>query len=177
MQGAPERSGAPCFFCGRQAGLHPRGADDRRRDRRHPGGDRHPEFHEDAREGEDLRGQGEPRRDPDHRGSVFAEYNRYVGNQPYTPDRTSNPSGRLAWVADTRFSILGYAPDGKVFFSYGLAGVDMPTDNFTAQATSDLDGDGSIRSGTSPEEKKRCTTKAPISEWAPTATLRSPVGG
>jgi len=76
--------------------------------------------------------------------AFFAEYNRYVGNQPYTPDRTSNPSGRFAWVPGTRFSILGYAPDGNVYFSYGLEGVDLPTatENFTAHATSDLDGDG-----------------------------------
>ena len=74
--------------------------------------------------------------------AYFAEHDRYVGNQPFTPDRTVNPPGRFAWSDNTRFSILGYTPDGKVFFSYGLTGVDAPTDTFTAVATSDLDGDG-----------------------------------
>lgn len=74
--------------------------------------------------------------------AYFAEHDRYVGNQAYTPDRTANPPGRFPWSYDTRFTILGFAPDGRVFFSYALAGVDAPPDNYTAMATSDLDGDG-----------------------------------
>jgi type IV pilus assembly protein PilA len=74
--------------------------------------------------------------------AFFAEYNRFVGNQPYIPDRTLDPQGRLPWVVGTRFSILGYAPDGDVYFSYGLAGPDYPVAGFTAQATADLDADG-----------------------------------
>ncbi len=74
--------------------------------------------------------------------AYFSEYNRYVGNQPLTPDRTANPSGRFPWSPATRFSLLGFVPDGTVFFSYGLSGVDAPTDTFTALAVSDLDGDG-----------------------------------
>jgi type II secretory pathway pseudopilin PulG len=75
--------------------------------------------------------------------TYFAEYNHYVGNQAYTPDRTANPPGRFPWSHDTRFTILGFAPDGTLYFSYGLSGVDLPTDNFSAIARSDLDGDGS----------------------------------
>ena len=74
--------------------------------------------------------------------SFYAEYNTFVGNQPNIPDRTLDPQGRLPWVVGTRFSILGYAPDGDVFFSYGLAGPDYPAASFTAQATADLDADG-----------------------------------
>jgi len=74
--------------------------------------------------------------------AYYSEYDRYVGNQPYTPDRTANRPGRFPWANDTRFTILGFAPDGNVFFSYGLAGVDAPTDTFTAMARSDLDNDG-----------------------------------
>lgn len=74
--------------------------------------------------------------------AYFSEYDCYVGNQAYTPDRTANPPGRFAWSNDTRFTILGFAPDGKVFFSYALAGPDAPTDNFTAMARSDLDDNG-----------------------------------
>lgn len=74
--------------------------------------------------------------------AYYSEYSHYIGNQEYTPDRTADPPGRFPWAPGTRFSILGFAPDGSVYFSYGLAGVDTPADTFTAQATSDLDGDG-----------------------------------
>lgn len=74
--------------------------------------------------------------------AYYAEYNRFVGNQPYVPDRTLTPQARLPWVNGTRFSILGYAPDGDVFFSYGLSGPDYPATSFTAEATADLDADG-----------------------------------
>jgi type IV pilus assembly protein PilA len=74
--------------------------------------------------------------------SYFGEYSHYVGNQPQTPDRTSNPPGRFPFAMSTRFSILGFAPDGRVYFSYALAGVDFPTDAFTAEAHGDLDGNG-----------------------------------
>jgi len=142
MQGAPEKSGAPCSFFCRQGGFTlvelmivvaiigilvmvaiPSFLKMRER----------------AKVAEAKANLGAIRITEE---AYFSEYNRFVGNQAYTPDRTSNPPGRFAWVPDTRFSILGYAPDGKVFFSYGLAGVDAPVDNFTAQATSDLDGDG-----------------------------------
>jgi len=74
--------------------------------------------------------------------AYYAEHDLYVGNQAYTPDRTADPPGRFPWANDTRFSILGFTPDGRVFFSYGLSGADAPTDTFTAMAKSDLDGDG-----------------------------------
>ena len=74
--------------------------------------------------------------------AYFAEHDCYVGNQAYTPDRTANPPGRFPWSYNTRFTILGFAPDGNLFFSYALSGVDLPPDAFTAMATSDLDGDG-----------------------------------
>lgn len=74
--------------------------------------------------------------------AYFSEHDHYVGNQAYTPDRTADPPGRFPWANDTRFTILGFAPDGKIFFSYALAGVNEPLETFTAQATSDLDGDG-----------------------------------
>jgi type IV pilus assembly protein PilA len=89
--------------------------------------------------------------------SYFGEYNRYVGNQPQTPDRSANPPGRFSFDPTTRFSILGFAPDGRVYFSYALAGADFPTDAFTAEAHGDLDGDGdwSIWSITSGEKEIR----------------------
>jgi len=74
--------------------------------------------------------------------AYFAEHDHYVGNQAYTPDRTTNPPGRFPWASDTRFTILGFAPDGNVYFSYALSGVDAPIDTFTVMARSDLDDDG-----------------------------------
>lgn len=75
--------------------------------------------------------------------AYYSEYNRYVGNQPQNPDRTADPPGRFAWTNGTRFSILGFAPDGRLHFSYALGGGDFPLDAFTAEAHGDLDGNGS----------------------------------
>ena len=72
--------------------------------------------------------------------AYFAEWNVYVGNQGFTPigDRTGDDQ-KQPWVGTTRFSILGFAPEGNVYFSYNLAGNDYPTDGFTAHAEGDLD--------------------------------------
>ena len=75
--------------------------------------------------------------------AYYSEYNRYVGNQAQNPDRTADPPGRFAWTNGTRFSILGFAPDGRLYFSYALGGADFPLDAFTAEAHGDLDGNGS----------------------------------
>jgi Tfp pilus assembly protein PilE len=74
--------------------------------------------------------------------AYYAEYSVYVGNQAYTPDRTADPPARFPWDNNTRFSLLGFAPEGRLYFSYALGGVDLPADGFTVQATCDLDGDG-----------------------------------
>lgn len=74
--------------------------------------------------------------------SFYAEYNKYVGNQTMTPDRTANPPLRYAWNPDTRFSILGFAPDGRVYYSYALLGGDYPSGGYTSEARGDIDGNG-----------------------------------
>lgn len=74
--------------------------------------------------------------------AYYGEYSHYIGNQAQNPDRSADPSGRFPFVMSTRFSILGFAPDGTVYFSYALAGGDFPTDAFTAEAHGDLDGNG-----------------------------------
>lgn len=74
--------------------------------------------------------------------AFFGEYSRYVGNQPPTPDRSADPPARFPWTPGTRFSILGFAADGRVYFSYSLGGADFPIDAFLAEAHGDLDGDG-----------------------------------
>ena len=87
--------------------------------------------------------------------AFYAEYNQYVGNQPQNPDRSSNPPARFPFLMSSRFSILGFAPDGRVYFSYALGGADFPTDGFTAEAHGDLDGNGdwSVWSITSGEKE------------------------
>jgi type IV pilus assembly protein PilA len=79
--------------------------------------------------------------------AYVAEWNMYVGNQEYTPvnPRTNNAK-KVLWVTTTRFSILGFAPEGKVFFSYRLEGTEYPAESsgFTARAGGDLDNDGSV---------------------------------
>jgi type II secretory pathway pseudopilin PulG len=89
--------------------------------------------------------------------SYFAEYNRYVGNQAQIPDRSADPPARFPWVSGTRFSILGFAPDGRLYFSYALGGADFPVDGFTAEAHGDLDGNGdwSVWSITSGDKELR----------------------
>ena len=77
--------------------------------------------------------------------AFFAEWEMWVGNQPLTPvpDRRGNDTF-VEWDTDTRFSILGFAPEGKVPCSYALEGPDWPAaaEGFTARAECDLDGDG-----------------------------------
>ncbi len=79
----------------------------------------------------------------------YAEWDVYVGNQGYTPtgNRTGNGS-KIAWVPIiTRFSILGFAPEGRVFFDYNLEpAVDYPTQaqGFTSRAQGDLDADSTL---------------------------------
>lgn len=74
--------------------------------------------------------------------AYFAEYTRFVGNQALTPDRSADPARRFPWVTGTRFSLLGYSPDGNVYFSYALLGDDYPTSGYTVEARGDLDADG-----------------------------------
>ena len=79
--------------------------------------------------------------------AYVAEWNTYVGNQAYTPvDGRADNASKVQWSELTRFSILGFAPEGKVFFSYQLEGDDYPveSDGYTSNASADLDSDGSI---------------------------------
>ncbi len=80
--------------------------------------------------------------------AYFAEYNVYISGQSYTPDHTAMPVGKTAadkkqWNGDTRFSIIGFAPEGQVYYDYQLEPVANPVDGatFTARAHGDLDND------------------------------------
>ena len=79
--------------------------------------------------------------------AYFAEWNVWVGNQGYTPvANRSGDANKVPWDGSTRFSILGFAPEGNVFFSYNLEGAAFPAAavGFTGQASGDLDGDGNL---------------------------------
>ena len=79
--------------------------------------------------------------------AYFAEWNWYVAGQGPVPvaDRSGNAQ-KVAWTSPAmyRFSILGFAPEGNVFFSYSLDGATDTYDanGFTGHAIGDLDGDG-----------------------------------
>ncbi|HWR97268.1 MAG TPA: hypothetical protein VN317_02520, partial [Candidatus Methanoperedens sp.] len=79
--------------------------------------------------------------------AYFAEWNTYVGNQAPTPvaNRAGDPN-KVQWDRTTRFSIIGFAPEGNVYFSYSMDGNDWPvqTAGFDVHALGDLDGDSSI---------------------------------
>ena len=53
--------------------------------------------------------------------AYYAEWDFYVGNQGMTPTggRSGNTS-KVPWVISTRFSILGFAPEGAVYYDYAL---------------------------------------------------------
>ena len=76
--------------------------------------------------------------------AYYAEWSEWVGNQPYTPSGDRNNNGaKVSWVTTTRFSIIGFAPEGNVFFDYNMEGTDYPKSSlgFTANAQGDLDED------------------------------------
>jgi len=67
----------------------------------------------------------------------FAEYNQFVA-AARAPGGALNTQKRV-WTAPADFEQLGWAPEGEVFFDYG---VDVNGGNFSAGAEGDLDADG-----------------------------------
>jgi type IV pilus assembly protein PilA len=85
--------------------------------------------------------------------AYFAEWDTWVGNQGFSPVSAGNAASqragndaKVAWLDTSRFSILGFAPEGSVFFDYDLEGADWPvgTAGFTSNASGDLDADNSL---------------------------------
>lgn len=79
--------------------------------------------------------------------SFYAEWNWYVGNQASTPSGSrAGQAGKIGWDYDTRFSVVGFFPEGPVFFDYALvsaadAALGNTADMLTMVAEGDLDGD------------------------------------
>jgi type IV pilus assembly protein PilA len=77
--------------------------------------------------------------------SHFAEYNTYVqaaANPAAVPGKS-----RASWTPSVDFTLLGWAPEGDVFFQYGVAtgpAGGPPYDHYTAEAVSDIDDDSSL---------------------------------
>lgn len=82
--------------------------------------------------------------------AYFAEWNFYVVNQPQTPvnGRAGNNS-KVEWDYDTRFSLIGFAAERMVYYSYTLepigGAVFVPrATGLTITAVGDLDADGTV---------------------------------
>ena len=75
--------------------------------------------------------------------AYFAENDEYLTGQDWTPTHGADKSIKIAWDYNTRFSVLGYSPEGVVYYEYRLEPVGSTTStDFTARARGDLDNDG-----------------------------------
>ncbi len=72
--------------------------------------------------------------------AFFGEFGTFVGAAP-TP-ATPPGANKVAWPAGSDFERIGWAPDGTVQFQYGVFVPAGAAQVFTAEAISDLDGDG-----------------------------------
>ena len=79
--------------------------------------------------------------------AYFAEWNFYIGNETANPGTGTLDGAKRAWDANTTFSIIGFAPEGQVYYDYAL----LPATTYLSQATGfsslavgDLDADGKL---------------------------------
>ncbi len=77
--------------------------------------------------------------------AYFAEYGSYVSVS--TPVPPALPGGvRTPWPSGSNFDVLGWSPEGSVFFQYAVtadsAGAGSGLARYTAEAAADIDGDG-----------------------------------
>jgi len=76
--------------------------------------------------------------------AYFAEWSAYITGQDWTPLHGAPRNIKIPWDFNTRFSVLGFEPEGNVFFEYRLEPIGVPASNdFTTRARADLDNDGS----------------------------------
>jgi prepilin-type N-terminal cleavage/methylation domain-containing protein len=76
--------------------------------------------------------------------AYYAENDRYVTGQNYTPTHGADRSVKIPWNHASRFSIIGYAPEGNVFFEYATEPFVLPYNATYVRihARGDLDNDG-----------------------------------
>jgi type IV pilus assembly protein PilA len=79
--------------------------------------------------------------------AYFAEWNWYVGNQTDVPlGARTGRADKVPWIPSTRFSVIGFAPEGAVFYDYALVSNAIYSDStvvqgLTMNAIGDLDAD------------------------------------
>jgi len=82
--------------------------------------------------------------------SYMAEFGTYVTTAASNPlaasvGTTKTPFLTTAALAGIDFDLLGWAPEGSVFFSYNTVAVAAPA-AYTIEATADIDGDTTLQS-------------------------------
>jgi hypothetical protein len=80
-------------------------------------------------------------------GAYFAEYGSYVSVSAPVPAAVPG-AAKAPWSFGSNFDVLGWSPEGGVFFQYAI-NADNPGGGgslvrFTAEAASDMDGDGDL---------------------------------
>ena len=81
--------------------------------------------------------------------AYFAEWNFYIGNRVApNPVATGSLDGaKRAWLTTTSFSIIGFAPEGQIYYSYSLhpaAQYNTQGTGFSSVAWGDLDDDNNV---------------------------------
>jgi prepilin-type N-terminal cleavage/methylation domain-containing protein len=76
--------------------------------------------------------------------AYYAEWNTYITGQDRTPTHGGPPNHvKIPWDPDTRFSVLGFQPEGDVFFEYSLEPIgSLFSTTYNARVWGDLDNDG-----------------------------------
>ena len=72
--------------------------------------------------------------------SYYSEFGSYVSSQGVSPANTTT-SSKVAFTGTAGFNTIGWAPEGLVFFCYGV-GAPAPGTTFWATAMADIDANG-----------------------------------
>ena len=75
---------------------------------------------------------------------MFAEFGNYVSANasPATSSGTSKQAFSNADGANQGFDLVGWSPEGRVYFTYGVA---IGGSGFTANASADIDGNSTFQ--------------------------------
>jgi len=74
--------------------------------------------------------------------SYFAEYGNYVSADPSPPALNNNTKTNFSHaIADKGFDIVGWEPEGQVYFSYNVE-INATADQWTAAGYADIDNNG-----------------------------------
>ena len=76
----------------------------------------------------------------------YAEFDFYICGQTWTPSHPAlSHDIKIPWDPTSRFSIIGFAPEGEVYYEYQLMPLGQlttPSPLYDNQARGDLDNDG-----------------------------------